>query len=252
MTTTRLIALDGVYNLRDLGGYPAAQGTTAWRRALRADSLHRLTPATMDHLSALGCSDVIDLRSEDERGAMPNPFASGLPTVRYHSISLFGGLDPTRTDHHDAPDVLLELYCRALEECGPGLVDVLRIIAGADGTVLFHCTAGKDRTGIIAAFLLSLSGVARPDIVADYALTAHQAPAMFDALRREIEAEGREFDTASPLLASRAETMEAFLDHIDTAHGGTEPYLRATGLSDTDIAALRARMLTPDLTEGAA
>tara|TARA_R110002020_G_scaffold233050_12_gene444768 strand:+ start:933 stop:1691 length:759 start_codon:yes stop_codon:yes gene_type:complete len=252
MTRTRLIPLDGCHNLRDLGGYPASHGVTAWGRVLRADSLHRLTPDTMAHLRGLGCTDVIDLRNEDELGFQPNPFAAGHPGIRYHNISLLGELDPTRTDLFDAPDVLLELYCRALADCGPRLAEVLRLIAGARGTVVFHCTAGKDRTGLIAAFLLLLAGVRRSDIVADYALTARQAPAMFADLHRELEAGGRNFDPASPLLASNAATMEAFLHHLAIIHGGAETYLRTNGLSDADITALRTRMLHRDLTEGAA
>ncbi|EAQ02073.1 protein tyrosine/serine phosphatase-like protein [Pseudooceanicola batsensis HTCC2597] len=243
MTQTRVIPLNGTFNLRDLGGYPGANGETTWRRLLRADSLHRLTQAEMGELRHLGCSTVIDLRGPDEVSAQPNPFGSVDGPIAYHNISLFSGLDPTRTDLMEADDVLFALYCAALDDCGPSFAEVLRLIAEAPGLVVFHCTAGKDRTGMIAAFLLLLAGTPRDRIVADYALTAAHAPAMFAALQAELTDAGRDFDLASPLLLSNAATMDAFLEHLDAVHGGAETYLMASGLTETDLAALRARML---------
>ena len=246
MTQTRLIPLNGAFNLRDLGGYPATVGETAWRRVLRADSLHRLTSAEMGELRRLGCTTVIDLRNQDEVTAQPNPFSAIEGPVAYFNISLFGGLDPTRSSVMEADDALLALYCAALDDCAPTFAEVLRLIAEAPGLVVFHCTAGKDRTGMIAAFLLLLAGTPRDRIVTDYALTAAQAPAMFAALKTEIEAAGRDFDHASPMLLSEAATMEAFLDHLEAVHGGAETYLLACGLTEAELISLRARMLRPE------
>jgi len=252
MIPQRLIPLAGAHNLRDLGGYPASGGQTAWRRALRADSLHRLDRQAMETLRDMGCTTVIDLRHGEETGAQANPFAAGFDGVLYHNISLFAGLDPSRPGLKEAEDVLFALYCQALEECAAEFVQVLRVVADAPGTVLFHCTAGKDRTGMIAALLLLLAGTPRAEIVADYALTSRYSPVMFAALRDELEAAGRDFDLASPLLLSEAATMEAFLGHLDSAHGGAEAYLLTHGLTEREIAALRSRMLPAEAMEGSA
>lgn len=95
MTHSRHIPLSGSFNLRDLGGYAGRRGATAWRRVLRSDSLHRLTPDEMAQLRDFGVATVIDLRHEEELAAMPNPFALAFPGVAYHNISLFKGLDPS-------------------------------------------------------------------------------------------------------------------------------------------------------------
>ena len=105
MRFTRHIPLNGSYNIRDLGGYPTATGPTAWRRILRADSLHRLDDQAMQALHEMGCDTVIDLRRAEETTAQPNPFATAMPQVQYHNISLFEGLDPLITvDLPPCPD----------------------------------------------------------------------------------------------------------------------------------------------------
>ncbi|RMC30191.1 tyrosine-protein phosphatase [Paracoccus alkanivorans] len=255
MTYTRHIPLQGSFNLRDLGGYRTAKGQTAWRRYWRADSLHRLGPDAMATLVTIGCSTVIDLRHDTEITARPNPFFTGQSSVSYHHVSLFEGLDPTQPGMADAENVLLALYCAALDKRGEQFAQVLRLMAEAPGGVLFHCTAGKDRTGMIAAFLLLLAGASRTDIVADYVLTGDYAPAMFAALRAEQEAKDplKGFiDLSSPLLLSEAGTMEAFLEYLDQLYGGAEAYLLAQGLRAEEIVRLRARLLQPMLAEGAA
>lgn len=250
MTLSRHIPLPGIYNLRDLGGYPTANGATIWRRALRADSLHRLDQTAMAQLRTIGCKTVIDLRNTDELRDQANPFAKGLADVEYHNISLFAALDPTRPGLQEAENLLLALYCQALDECAENFVQVMRLLARAEGTVLFHCTAGKDRTGMISAFLLLLAGTPHSDIVADYALTSQYSPQMFAALRAEMEAAGKTFNHASPLLLSDAETMEAFLEHLHTTHNGVEAYLLKHGLTQSEIENLRSRMLQVNAVEG--
>lgn len=253
MTYSRHIPLQGSFNLRDLGGYSTAKGQTAWRRYWRADSLHRLRPDALATLIELGCRTVIDLRYDTEIATRPNPLATGQRSVSYHNVSLFEGLDPTLPGMADTKDVLLVLYCLALDTHGRQFVRVLRLMADAPGGVLFHCTAGKDRTGMIAAFLLLLAGVSRREIVADYALTGEYAPAMFAALRAEQVADDSLksiIAPSSPLLLSEAGTMAAFLEHLDQVHGGAETYLLAQGLRAEEIARLRARLMDPMVAEG--
>lgn len=247
MVFDRHVALPGSYNIRDLGGYPTKGGrTTAWRRVLRADSLHRLEAAATEKLIEMGLTCVIDLRYEDEVIAGLNPFR-GLGTVRYHHISLFDQLRPQQprpTQESVAEiDLLLARYCKALKERRAAIADVLRIIADTEGLVLFHCTAGKDRTGIIAAFVLLAAGVARETICEDYALTGPLIQPMLDGLIAQARADGRNLDNFLPLLACDPETMKKMLDHLDEEYDGPGPYFELLGLDGETVGRLSRRLL---------
>jgi len=253
MSDPRHIPLPGSHNIRDLGGWPTPHGETAFRRALRADSLHRLDEEGLEALRDLGLTLVVDLRRAEELALAPNPFARGVPGVRYVHVSLFEDLDPSGEALVAAaaePDLLLALYRLALARRGAAFVEVLSLIARAGpGAVLFHCAAGKDRTGMIAAFLLLLAGAEPETASADYAATADRLPDLLAALRRDAEAHGQALNPA--LLAADAETMRALLRHLEDGHGGAEAYLRRHGMSGADLAALRARFRPAPLRETA-
>ena len=246
MSDPRLIALPGAHNIRDMGGWPAAWGETGYRRALRADSLHRLSLESLESLRALGLTRVIDLRRAEELEEAPNPFAANDGPgagVDYRHLSLLEDLDPTRLPPAaDAAEPLLRLYLMALEQRGLIFAEILRLIAGAEGAVLFHCTAGKDRTGMVAAFLLLLAGAPRAAVIEDYAATAPRLPTLLADLRVEAAARGRDLDEISPYLGAEAPVMDAFLTHLDAEHGGIEPYLRRHGLTEAELDQLRRRL----------
>lgn len=252
MTYTRHIPLDGVLNLRDLGGYTTPTGETQWRQVYRAASLHKLSEPEMAELETMGLAQVIDLRFDDEIKKEPNPFASRTGAVRHLNISLFAGLDPQNPQLVEADDPLLELYKLAIDTMPSAFVTVMREIAQAEGAVLFHCSAGKDRTGLIAMMLLDLAGVDRAQIVADYTLTATYLGPLIDQHRAAVEAEGGDFTTYSKYLASTPATMESFLDHFQTHHRSTEAFLTRHGLTADEIAALRARLTPVSAQQGAA
>lgn len=236
----RHLPLAGTYNLRDLGGYDAKGGRTRWRRVLRADSLHRLDAEGIAALVGEGLVAVIDLRQPQEIEAQPNPFVSH-DIVRYHNVSLFDRVMPPMS----AADVLLELYKLALAERGDALRTILGTIAetGEDGAVLFHCTAGKDRTGIVASLLLSLAGVDEETIGRDYALTAQMNASLNDELIAGAVARGASAEAFRPLLAAKPETMAAFLAHIAETYGGTAAYLTSIGIGPEQQAMLRRRLV---------
>lgn len=237
---TRHLPLAGTHNVRDLGGYPAAGGTTRWRRVLRADSLHKLDADGVAALIDEGLLTVIDLRQPQELDSHPNPFASH-DGVRYHNVSLFERVIPPM----DASDVLLEMYKLALSDRGEALRTILTAIAeaGDEGAVLFHCTAGKDRTGIVAALLLSLAGVDSDTIKADYAMTAAMIAPLNDELTAGAVARGADPASFQKLLAAEPATMAAFIAHIDDVHGGVEAYLASIGIGAEVQARLRARLV---------
>lgn len=236
---SRHIAVAGAYNIRDLGGYRTPNGETAWRRILRSDGLHRIDAEGVSMLVEAGVVTVIDLRHDTECATQPNPLA-GHDAVRYHNVSLFADLAPTGTS---SGDVLLDLYIKALDERGAAIAQVLTLIAEAqDGAVLFHCTAGKDRTGIIAALLLALAGVETTLILEDYALTATMIAPMVEELIAGARERGVDPEAFMPLLAAEPVTMERTIAHIQANYGSVEAYLAGIGLSGETVAKLKNRL----------
>lgn len=237
----RHLPIKGTYNIRDLGGYSAGLTTTLWRRVLRADGLHRLDEEGMASLVSEGVHVVIDLRNATELEHQPNPFGRN-EAVRYHNISLFDALAPT---YRPNTDTLLDLYIRALRERRQAIGEVLSLIAEADddGVVLFHCTAGKDRTGIIAALLLATAGVDTATILEDYALTGPMIAPMIDDILANAVAQGGDIEKFRPLLACEPGTMAATIDFIETEYRSAADYLVWAGLRPAAIERLRKRLL---------
>lgn len=237
---TRHLPIAGTFNIRDLGGYPAEAGETRWRRILRADGLHRVDPEGMAALVAEGVTTVIDLRHPGELETHPNPF-SAHPDVRYHNVSLFEALAPLA---EPGRDVLLDMYKLALDTRRAAIAEVLSIIAEApSGAVLFHCTAGKDRTGIVSALLLAIAGVEATLIVEDYALTGEMIAPMVEEIIANAVARGADPEQFRPLLAADPATMAATIAHIETTYGSAHAYLEAIGLAPDTTARLRHRLM---------
>ena len=243
----RHLPIEGTYNIRDLGGYAARDGQTRWRQILRADTLHRLRDAGVAQLVDQGVRTVIDLRHEHELSTAANPLSRS-PDVAYRNISLFDQLTPpgAGSDPERPTNVLLELYKLALAERQTAIRDVFATMADApEGLVLFHCTAGKDRTGIIAALLLAAHGVDRQTIEQDYAVTARMIAPMIEELIAGAMARGADIESFKLLLGSEPETMAAFLDHLELAYGGAEAYLECAGVTAEQRARLRTRFVEP-------
>ena len=240
MHPTRHLPIPGTHNVRDLGGYATASGPTQFRRLLRADALHRLDETGVVTLVDTGVTTVIDLRHDDELSHQPNPFTTH-DAVSYHNVSLLDGLAPSLMADGD---LLLELYKLALGRRQGAIAEVLTLIANAPtGTVLFHCTAGKDRTGIIAALLLGLVGVDASDIVDDYAQTAGLIAPIVEEITAGAVARGADPKSFQRLLASEPATMVATLAFIETEFGSVPAYLALIGLDETTITRLRNRLL---------
>lgn len=232
--------LPDTHNIRDLGGYARSTGgMTQWGRILRGEALHDLTEDSIAKLVDTGLTLVIDLRGPHETGATSHPF-SDHGSVTYCNIALFDALAPIAMT--ETPFDMAQRYRLAIDRCGPRLAETLRtIIASRPGLVLFHCTAGKDRTGIIAALLLLVAGVAPADIAADYALTA-KADGLIGKLRDRALSTGADPEHVERVLASDEATIVSMLDHIDTAYGGIDRYLIGLGLTRAEIALLADRL----------
>ncbi len=227
----RRVALGNMVNLRDLGGYPTADGrVTAWERLFRGDTPTGLSEADLQWLLDRDVTTIIDLRSGEEVRQRPDQLAA-LPQFTYHHVSLAGG------------DMLPNLeadvgrgYFGVLER-KVGICAVLRLIAAAPGGVLFHCTAGKDRTGMTAMLLLSLVGVGRADILADYQVSE----TYLEELISRLKASWAEMPAYAGL--SKRAYMETCMDLLAERYGSVPDYLRAIGLTNAELEALRAKLL---------
>ncbi|WP_454852070.1 tyrosine-protein phosphatase [Rhizobium binxianense] len=242
----RLIPLEGAYNVRDLGGYATrTQATTRWRSLLRGDGLHELSEADIEKLLQVGVTTVIDLRNTQETALERNPFEAHA-SVRFHNTSLFHALAPIEmaTAAGGGGFDIAMRYREALDNCREAIGEVLRLIAAApDGAVLFHCSAGKDRTGIISAILLSVADVEDAVIVADYALTSTISGPLIGRLRERALRRGTDPALIERFLACEPQMMQATLDYIRSRYGSPAGYLAGLGFTDMELNRLRRRLL---------
>jgi protein-tyrosine phosphatase len=224
-------------NARDLGGYPTVDGhVTRTHSLVRADDLAQLTPAGLRALADYGIQTVLDLRWPEEASKHQSPVPAGLPHVRYERISLL-----THTEDEwrlRSREVAKELWkCVVLEHVGHELRRVLVSIAdAAPAALLFHCVAGKDRTGLIAALLLALADAQPAAIAADYAISGENLRAGY--LRRYPGTEPERILEILRCPEAGAYNMLKFLDDA----GGVRAYLRQIGLTEQQISALRSRL----------
>lgn len=238
----RTIDLDGCLNFRDLGGYPTAHGgAVRWRQVFRSDSLCHLSRLAVQVLrDEIGLGVIIDLRSTAElrsegRGPLAHePFA-------FHHLPLYDG-DAARAAP-SAEMTLTDRYFLLAEFARQPIGAVIRTLATSATPAVYHCAAGKDRTGVVSAILLGLLDVPDEIIVADYAATKENLEAIVERL---MSTEGyHTMLSALPpdTMHAEPETMRGFLQRLRDQHGSIADYARSAGVSDDALAALRARLL---------
>jgi protein-tyrosine phosphatase len=241
---SRLIPLEGCLNFRDLGGYPTADGRLVrWRQVFRSDALHLLTPADVTRLrDELRVREVIDLRSSAElRSEGQGPLAE--QDVRFHHVPLFDGEVRGEDRERAAQISLADRYVFLAQLAGERIGRVITTIADADAGAVFHCAAGKDRTGVISAILLGLLGVPDDVIVADYVATRENHDAIVDRLNA-LEGYRTMLAALPPdTMHANPETMLEFLERLRAAHGSFEDYARGTGMTAAVVGRLRERLL---------
>ncbi|MCC2031330.1 tyrosine-protein phosphatase [Microbacterium allomyrinae] len=261
--------IEGLQNFRDTGGTPLDGGGATRSGVLyRSEALSALTPGGLDALAATDIGVIADFRTEVERGMAADRLPDSRP-FRVVDLPLLEGAltgmaqQAPKADDPNAADAAAAAIAAAVAQL-PGLGDLYvsmlaggaasfaalaRLIAAstddAPSAVLVHCTAGKDRTGVAVALMLDTAGADRDAVVADYASSAaHLAGAWADRMRAMVTAMGVPLTpTIDTLLTGTpAAAIEQALAWTDE-RGGAAAYLQSGGLTDSELEALRARLV---------
>lgn len=253
----RRLALEGAYNFRDLGGLQTDTGKTVrWGQVFRSDTLTHLTDHDYDRLNAIGISLVCDLRSRDERKSDPTDWKNGSPVFVVAPVSEDDkgtALDRTQMSRLQSPGMTVEegqhifegFYVRMVFDSAPKFGTVLRAIATTDQPAVFHCTGGRDRTGITAALLLRILGVPQQTIADDFVLSTrylneNPVPMSIPGTQPGTD-EARLF---AQIIELQPRYIEALFRAIDERYGSFDRYRgEALRINDADVLALRSRLL---------
>jgi protein-tyrosine phosphatase len=241
----RKIPLEGSFNFRDLGGYPTREGASVrWRRMFRADGLQSLTSTDVTHLQdELRLSAVIDLRSTSE---LTNDGRGLLAETRiaFHHVPFFDG---SRSEQQQMPAdlTLAQMYIGMIERASEPIARAIRVLSETEpgASAVYHCAAGKDRTGVLSAILLSLLGVDEELIVADYALSQDSMDKVIERLDSLRGYDDMWQELPPETLHARPETMRGLLDQMNERWGGVEGYVRGISIGDRELNRLRERSL---------
>jgi protein-tyrosine phosphatase len=217
----RFLDLDGLVNARDLGGWATEPaGRTRFGHVFRSELPPGDAAGARDALAEAGVRTILDLRTPPERRAAPGPFATD-ERFEVVSVDLIGPVDAARHEGrlpaHDGD--LARVYLDVLELARDRLLQALAVVRRAvpRGAILIHCTAGKDRTGLVAALLLRGAGVDARHVADEYALTHDRLAPLRPALMEGAEAMGVPARTYARLLDARPAFLRPFLASIDDA-----------------------------------
>ena len=254
----RWVDLEGPANFRDLGGLPIATGgSTRMGVLFRSDSLAMLTDRDLEFLvTTIGLRRVVDLRSgpEIERHGQSDLEACGVEIIHQPIVDETRG--PKSKDRPDGqtPAVALSeaqmpldrIYLYMLETFPQRFADAIKALSDPERQpVVFHCAAGKDRTGLIGAIVLELCGVSRDLIIHDFLLTNDRMETMIERHRASSEVEGKEAEIEAQTLFPTEETLINLFTEFEARHGGAESYLLAAGMDPAVIASLRSALVEP-------
>lgn len=240
----RHIPIPGTLNFRDVGGYQVEGGGTVARRTLfRSDALHMVDQAGSGMLAGFDLKTVVDLRTIEELLIAQSPLADfadrGTRTIH---LSLAG------PDFSELPPDLDGVYSFFVHRRAHAIAAAIKHLARPGALPgLVHCTAGKDRTGIVIAFTLAAVGVPDQIIAADYALSGmYLVPGQTAVIGQISAAPGLDEQVTRMLIASPPELMTRALARARQQEGSIAGYLTSNGLTDADLAALRAALVTAE------
>jgi protein-tyrosine phosphatase len=240
----RLVPFTGVLNFRDLGGYETEDGRhTRWGRLFRSDAMHDLTNEDLKLFRGLGIASVIDLRSPAEvertgRGLLaqePLNFVNSPVLSTYQTDQSRANIDA---------GYMSRRYLEYLEVGAPAFVGVIDEMANADNyPLVFNCFLGKDRTGVVAALVMSCLGVRRSTIIEDYAVTGSRVDLIVEKLLRDPNLRDEVAHHNPHLLGAREATMSSFLSEVDQRFGGPVAWALGAGVPEANLERLRELLL---------
>lgn len=248
----RLIGLEGTTNFRDLGGYETLQGQIVkWGMVYRSARLLQLSDRDMERIKSLGIKTVVDFRQSRHVQARPDRLPDG---VQYKHMPVYEDtpMSPIRVlfNRHRLLEAFAHVYSHHIVERGGAVFgELIRLLSQPRNLpLLFHCTAGKDRTGVAAFVILRALGVPRKMAVQDYLLTNLAAETFIEQINTMLgsrNVHGVAVEQLYPLLAASPRLINSAADHIDMKYGGIEGYLyEQGGLDGGDLSRLRATLLT--------
>ncbi len=237
----RFLALQGTTNTRDLGGLGlTGGGRTRFGALLRSDVPLTLSDADRTVLEHLPLTTVVDLRQPYELERDPSRLV-GFDHVHVYNVSIWGHIEADAGEPSDPYDITA-FYIAALDHAGPGFAHAVQILAEAEGAALFHCTVGKDRTGLVAALMLETIGVSRDDVITDFALTHDRIGTVRERLLLDAEQRGIPRSDFIRLLGATPDLLEPALGYLDDRFGGAEAYLRKAGVNDAILEKLKVKL----------
>lgn len=233
----RRLPLHGVINVRDLGGFITLENyVTRYKEFVRCESSSELTEDDLFFLKEYGISMVLDFRNKFECDKKPSKFME-CEWVKYIHIPTFS------LNNSEEIDLRIDWgkkYIELLEKYKNWICMVMQHIAYNEGAVLYNCTTGKDRTGVITALLLKLACVSDCDIVADYSVSQiylwERYPIIFG--NSVIQA-----DYSAPFFKTEPESMRRLLNFIKDGYGNVMHYLYTCGVSKTEMIAIRNKLI---------
>lgn len=247
---TRRLPLDGLHNARDLGGFPAMDGRRVTRFGVyvRSEAPCGLSDRDIENLRAYGIRAGIDLRGLGEASARPSDL-KGRDWVVCGEHPLFdervaAGAEKKHTDHDWG-----RAYIQMAEGCRDWARGVLQTAADAEGGLLFHCTTGKDRTGLMTCYLLSIAGVPRQDIAADYCVSEIFLRPVYERIMAgsiELFPKGGPPDRAlfnRAFFQTPVDAMDTLIDHMEQNYGGVTEFLSAIGVAQGVLDKIRDKFL---------
>lgn len=222
------LPLQTTYNTRDLGGYQSAHGKTQFGRFFRSDSIASLNDVDIESLKAANIKTIVDLRMPSEIARDPNPLKNH-PDFHFYAISMLQDQGNQTFALENLPDdFLATLYITILEKSHAEIKALFKVFASHTGGILFHCSAGKDRTGITAMLLLGLMGVQNADIIANYEVT-------YTYIKQNPKVQSYLEKAPMSLMISKPEFMERTLAHITSNYHSIPSYLEAIGVTSKDL-----------------
>lgn len=240
----RRITLEGAVNFRDLGGYATADGRrTRWRVLFRADGLSELSEGDLSVLRDLGIRTVIDLRSGHE--VEQSRFDVEAHPVDFHHFPFIDQL-PDVEDWDRRPGLLGAQYKEMLGDAAPQIIGALEVLAAPEARpAVFHCTAGKDRTGLLSAIVLSLLGVPEDTVVADYALSGEA----MERLRAKLVLkypDGKDVISGiEEVFSAEPANMVNLFAYMRERYGTAAEYAAEIGVPEGVVSRLREALLEP-------